>query len=262
MASAADDSRQDHGRQGRLWQRLEETERSEGMGARLKGRVQAAVRQVSENLSMPRGPLTGSTPPPKSRKKEEDDMDDVGPEMNKLAGVLTRRLGDMIAEKFEERDLRLRVVEEKVEGVAKATDEAIGSLEDKFEALHKEVEELKSKGGEEGIGRVDEELRKKITDMETNLHNIKKEHTNRMVAILGGFGQGTSFQEAKDSITVHLNKVGLKVPADMYYKGEEFKGIFFARFSNGLALDAALERWFRGTDRLSGTAFGRRGLYS
>ncbi|CAK0883722.1 unnamed protein product [Prorocentrum cordatum] len=141
MASAADDSRQDHGRQGRLWQRLEETERSEGMGARLKGRVQAAVRQVSENLSMPRGPLTGSTPPPKSRKKEEDDMDDVGPEMNKLAGVLTRRLGDMIAEKFEERDLRLRVVEEKVEGVAKATDEAIGSLEDKFEALHKEVEE-------------------------------------------------------------------------------------------------------------------------
>ncbi|CAK0907457.1 unnamed protein product [Prorocentrum cordatum] len=214
------DPTKDHGRQGRLWQRLEETERSEGMGARLKGRVQAAVRQVSENLSMPRGPLTGSTPPPKSRKKEEDDMDDVGPEMSKLAGVLTRRLGDMIAEKFEERDLRLRAVEEKVEGVAKATDEAIGSLEDKLEALHKEVEELKSKGGEEGIGRVDEELRKKITDMETNLHKIKKEHTNRKVAILGGFGQGTSFQEAKDSIAVHLNKVGLKVPADMYYKGE------------------------------------------
>ena len=32
-----------------------------------------------------------------------------------------------------------------------------------------------------------------------------------------------------------------KIPADIYYKGEEFKGIFFARFPDGFALDAALE---------------------
>ena len=118
--------------------------------------------------------------------------------------------------------------------MASAAAEAAG---EKVKELGTTVEELKETTvKKDDIRAVVEEVVNEKVGKTANL----KVTTNRKVAVIGGFGKAESMQEAKDYIVDKLSKAGVKAPDEMYHKGDEFKGILFARFGDGEAMDTAI----------------------
>ena len=150
------------------------------MASKFKGKIQAAVRQVSAAaseaaLALPRGPLLGQSPPHKRRQKDTEENDADDSETAKLTRVLKKELGDMITEKFEERDRHIKVLEEKIDCVAQVTDEAIGGLEEKIDDLQGNLGEVQTdiKGLKESQNSsaeisfaVDQAMDKKVKELE------------------------------------------------------------------------------------------------
>ena len=232
----------------------------------------AAIRQATAAASTERGPSKGESPASKKSRKGDEDMDDVDIAQmgaKKFASMLKKELGDMIDEKVGN---QVKVVDAKVDAIAKVTDEGFAAVAEEIEQERKERKEWQStidtemvKGSE--LMEVESQLQKsqgllaeKVKCIEEDIAKMKIGKgtvASSIVAVVGGLGELGSLEEADQWMKAQLVSIKAPLYLDMFIKGDTFKGVVFGKFSGPEAANAAITRLTRRGCNAKAKAFGQ-----
>eukprot|EP00959_Pyramimonas_sp_CCMP1952_P277902 5808711-Pyramimonas_sp.AAC.1 len=80
---------------------------------------------------------------------------------------------------------------------------------------------------------VKEDMNDKLEDMKKSIGQLTGKKASNKVAVMGGFQEAVTFQEASDWISSHSQIVGAPAPNEVFYKGEGFNGVVCAKFDAG-----------------------------
>ena len=123
--------------------------------------------------------------------------------------------------------------------------EAVDPLKSELHELLSKVQVLENscKDLEHGTGGgiQDLGLKHKVDEIEMTIATMKadgKRHVNTVIAtvvVVGGLKGAGSLEEAETWFKDYLRKYGLKMPRQVYHKGDQFKGLIFASFAEEAA---------------------------
>ena len=129
-----------------------------------------------------------------------------------------------------------------------------GAVKEELKPLREDLEKVKkSVAGVEGRvafvedemkGRksVDEDLDKRLKEMENNLSAVDGKITEEYTAILVGGLQSMAFEEAHNWVKRTIKEKNLQEPTVVYHKGDVFTGIAFAEFSSSKGAEDAVKK--------------------
>ena len=86
-----------------------------------------------------------------------------------------------------------------------------------------------------------EEISARIRDLENSLTSLKNGKLRETVAVFEGLKSAHDTEAAKKFLTDKLKEKHVTLPSDIYYKGSEFNGLLFAKFSSMAERDTAVE---------------------
>lgn len=92
---------------------------------------------------------------------------------------------------------------------------------------------------------------KRILEIEARLIHGVSGHGQDSTLVFGGFSDVTMFT-AEEWVTTTLNKKALEPAAKTYHKGEAFRGIIFAEFSDSSVANCVLEALVKSKPTISG----------
>ena len=139
--------------------------------------------------------------------------------------------------------MALNMKQDILEGVRGAVQEELKPMKEEIATVKKTVAsvgirvgkveaEMKDLRQNQKAAGVDEQLEKRIKDVEEKLTYAASKVAEDSCTLLFGGLQGLSFEDAKEWVSERVKERKLEEPEEIYHKGDEFSGHLFAIFSS------------------------------
>ena len=117
--------------------------------------------------------------------------------------------------------------------------ESVSAIEDRVGRAEADIKEIK---GVQQAERVDEKFETRMKDLEDKLSDSARKVIEDTSTVLFGGLQSLSFDDAEAWIKEQIKDRKLEDPEIVYYKGDKFAGLAFAKFASSTAAENVIKK--------------------